>query len=423
MATPIESFLTYDPAAAMPDRRRTVTFLPEPEKRRRLHTIISVDDHLVEPPDTFEGRVARKYADRAPKVISTPNGGQAWLYDNKVLPNVGFNAVVGRPLEEVATDAEPTRFADMRRGTWDVHARIHDMDLNGIYASLNFPSFLAGFGGGRLQTIVSDRDLALATLRAYNEWHLEGWCGAYPDRLISNQIPWLHDPELGAREIERNAARGFRAVTFPETPHELGFPSVHNEYWDPMMRACAETGTVLCLHTGSGGMLPSTAPDAPGDVRGILFGLWCMTTAADWLYSGWPGRYPDLKICLSEGGIGWVPGVIDRLQGRVRQGDVNGTWSSWGGADPGEILRRNFWFCFLDDRTSLKSIDDIGVERVMFEVDYPHADTSWPDSQVFVHEQIRDLPSATQRRLTWQNAAQLFRHPVPAAVQADPNAF
>ena len=122
---------------------RTVTFLPEPARADRRYTVISVDDHIVEPPDTFEGRVPKKFAERAPRVVDTNDGGQTWMYDGHSLPNVGFNAVVGRPVSEYGF--EPARFDEIRRGAWDIHARVKDMDLNGVYASLNFPSFLPGF--------------------------------------------------------------------------------------------------------------------------------------------------------------------------------------------------------------------------------------------------------------------------------------
>ena len=206
--------------AAKTGADKTVTFLPEPERAERRYTLISVDDHIVEPPDTFDGRVARKFADRAPRVVDTDDGGQTWMYDGQSLPNVGFNAVVGRPVSEYGF--EPARFDEMRRGAWDIHERVRDMDLNGVYASLNFPSFLPGFAGQRLQQVTKDRDLAMACVRAWNDWHIEAWAGAYPDRIIPCQLPWLLDPQLGARMIYENAERGFHAVTFTENPAMLG---------------------------------------------------------------------------------------------------------------------------------------------------------------------------------------------------------
>ena len=201
-------------------RRAAVTFLPEPEPRERWATIVSVDDHVVEPPDTFVDRFPTRFRDAAPRVVPTDDGGEAWLWNGELLPNVGFNAVAGRPSSEYGF--EPTRFDEMRRGAWDVQARLADMDVNGVWGSLCFPSFLPGFVGQRLTTWPDDEDLALAAMRAYNDWHLEAWCGAAPDRFIPNQITWLRDPQLAAAEVRHNAARGFRALTFSEAPEKLG---------------------------------------------------------------------------------------------------------------------------------------------------------------------------------------------------------
>ena len=122
-----------------------VTFLPDPDRRSRRFTLISVDDHLVEPPHLFEGRMPARYADLAPRVELDEDGMEYWAYDGQRHYKVGLNAVVGRPMEE--RSFEPSRFDEMRKGAWDIDARVHDMDLNGVYASLNFPSSLPGFAG------------------------------------------------------------------------------------------------------------------------------------------------------------------------------------------------------------------------------------------------------------------------------------
>ena len=156
------------------------------------------------------------------------------MYDGEELPNVGFNAVVGRPVDEYSF--EPVRFDQMRRGAWDIDARIADMDINGVYASVNFPSFLPGFAGQRLQNVTNDVDLAMATVRAWNDWHIDAWAGAYPDRIIPSQIPWLLDADVGADMIRENAVRGFKAVTFPESPIGHGLPSIHSGLLGPVHR-------------------------------------------------------------------------------------------------------------------------------------------------------------------------------------------
>jgi predicted TIM-barrel fold metal-dependent hydrolase len=396
------------------------TFLPEPEKRPRRYTVVSVDDHIVEPPDTFTGRVPARLEDRAPHVVEREDGSEVWVFDGEEIPNVGFNAVVGRPVSEYSF--EPTRFDEMRRGAWDIHARAADMDINGVYASVNFPSFLPGFAGQRLQ-LGHDPELALASVRAWNDWHLEAWAGAYPDRIIPCQIPWLLDPHVGAEEIRRNATRGFKAVTFSEAPQKLGLPSLHSGHWDPMMRACAETGTVVNIHIGSSGTSPATADDAPADTVGVLFFGYAMFAAVDWLYSMIPVRYPDLRICMSEGGIGWVAGLLDRLDHMLSYHDMYGTWTADIGLTPSEVLKRNFWFCAVEDPSSFGQRDRIGVENILLESDYPHCDSTWPNTQEIIHREIGQLPAGEVRRITWQNASELYRHEVPVSVQEDPNSF
>ena len=397
-----------------------VTLLPDPEPAERHFTVISCDDHIVEPPDAFTGRVPAKFADRAPRIVEQEDRSQMWLYDGQLLPNVGFNAVIGRPVDEYSFD--PARFDEMRRGAWDVAARVHDMDLNGIYASLNFPSFLPGFAGQRLQSTTDDRELAIACTRAWNDWMVDAWTGYAPERFIAAQLPLLHDVEAAAAEVRRNAERGVRALTFTEAPHLLGLPSLHTGYWDPLMAACAETGTVVCLHVGSSSTSPAVAEDAPSDAVGALFFAYAMFAAVDWLYSMIPVRFPDLKICLSEGGIGWVAGLIDRLDHMRRYDTMYGTFNDVG-MSPSEVLKRNFWFCAIDDPSSYMQKDIIGVENIMVESDYPHCDSTWPNTQSILHEQLAGLSPSDIERITWRNASELFQHPVPEVVQRDPNAF
>jgi predicted TIM-barrel fold metal-dependent hydrolase len=388
------------------DAPATVTLLPDPEPRPRWATIFSADDHVVEPPDIFVGRFAARFADAAPRVVDTQGGGQAWRWLDQELPNIGFNAVAGRPPEELSF--EPVRFEHMRSGAWDVHARLHDMDLNGVWASVCFPSFLPGFVGQRLTLWPKDDALALAAMRAYNDWHLEAWCGADPTRFVPQQIAYLRDPEVAAAEIRRNADRGFKAVTFSEAPYKLGLPTIHSGHWDPFLAACAETQTVVSLHVGSAGETPTTSADAPPLVIGHLFAASAFTSTVDWLYSGIPVRFPDIRICMSEGGIGWVPGVIDRVE------HVNARNVLDADSPDADLLRRNFWFCALDEPSGFRAADVIGYENIVVESDYPHSDSTWPDTQPLLAAHLADLPVDAQLRICWQNGVELFRHPAPS---------
>jgi len=385
-------------------------FLPEPDPRETYYTIISVDDHLVEPAHMFEGRLPAGLQANAPRIVETPEGHQVWEFEGERYTQVGMNAVAGRRPESVVY--EPFRFEQMRPGCYDVESRVTDMDVCGIWASLNFPSMITGFCG-RVFFSASDRDLGAACVRAWNDWFHEEWYSAHPERIIPLGIAYLADPALAAADIRRNAEMGFRAVSLPERPHRVGLPSLwHREHWDPIIEACVETGTVICVHVGSGGIL--THPDgAPGlQLGSTLFGQLSLHACAEWLWSGHPLRHPDLKIAMSEGGIGWVSMLIDRLDNIVDRSGYGQSWEE----RPADVLRRNFWFCTIDDPHTIDTRHHIGVDNIMVEVDYPHGDSTWPDTQEVLREAWGHIPAAEIRAMCSGNAAGLFRHPLPEVV-------
>ena len=358
---------------------------------------------------------------RAPHVVERGDGSQAWVFEGQELPNVGFNAVVGRPVSEYSF--EPTRFDEMRRGAWDIRARIADMDVNGVYASVCFPSFLPGFAGQRLQQLTDDPELALACVRAWNDWVIDDWAAYAPDRIIPLQLPYLLDPEVGAAEVRRNAERGFKAMTFSEAPHLLGLPSLHSGHWDPIMAACEETDTVVCLHVGSSGTSPATAPDAPSDTIGVLFFGYAMFAAVDWLYSRIPVRFPDLKICLSEGGIGWVAGLLDRLE-HVRKYDaMYGTWNDLS-PQPGRHVPPQL--------LGVRDRRPVGVPAARRDRRREHPrGVRLPARRLHLaahagtpaRRSSPGCPTPRSRASPGRNASELFRHPVPDEVQRDPDAY
>jgi len=133
-------------------------FLPEPAAREVKYTVISVDDHVVEPAHTFEGRLPTALQDRAPRIVETRKGHQVWEFEGQRYTQVGMNAVAGRRPETVKL--EPFRFDQMRPGCYDVDARVHDMDINGVWASVNFPSQITGFCG-RVFFSIPDRELGV----------------------------------------------------------------------------------------------------------------------------------------------------------------------------------------------------------------------------------------------------------------------
>lgn len=394
-----------------PDRVRT--FLPEPEVESLGLTIVSADDHVLEPPDLFEGRVPSRLADAAPKVVEHDDGGEYWLIEGRLEPIRDWNVAAGRATSDWG--GEPARYDELRRGAYDVESRLTDMDLAGVSMSLNFPSAIWGFAG-RVFAHMTDLDLGLACMRAYNDWMIDEWCGAAPDRFIPCQLTWLADAEVAAAEIRRNADRGFRCVSFSENPEKLGFPSIHSGHWEPFFAACAETGTVVNLHVGSSSEIAQPSSDSPHSVANALFGMNSMMATTDWLFSRATVRHPDLRIVLSESGIGWLPGLVDRLDWVDRYRDSVTLRDDWNPADgrPSEVLLRSFWFTSIWDPATFEVIERIGADRVMFEVDYPHPDSSWPDCQTTALEQLRGLSEHDMALITHRNAGALYRcDPVP----------
>lgn len=324
------------------------------------------------------------------------------------MPVLGLEGIAG--WEPGKGHYGPIAFEKLRPGTYRIDDRVRDMDGNGVVASLNFPSAIFGFAGQRFLRM-TDADLGLASMRAYNDWILEGWAGPHPERIIPCQVTWLADPAVAAEEIRRNTARGFKAVAFTENPEKLGLPSIYLPHWDPFLAACEETGTVVNLHVGSSSETMFPSSDSDPAVLGVLFPVNGFAAAADWLFAKVPVRFPGIRIVLSEGGIGWVPILLDRLSYMGRADDRR---SAFGGLTPVEVFRRNFWFTTFSDETTLALRHQIGVDRIMFETDYPHSDSSWPQTQAIVSAQLEGVPQPEADQMTFRNAAALYRHPLPA---------
>jgi len=366
--------------------------------------LVSVDDHLVEPPTLFEGRMPTKFADDAPRIIRQDDGSEVWTFNGAIVPNIGLNAVAGRPREEYGI--EPTAFDEMRPGCYDIHERVKDMNAGGVLGSMCFPSF-PGFAG-RLFATHQDKDLALAVTQAYNDWHIDDWCGSYPGRFIPMALPILWDAELCATEIRRNAEKGCHSVTFTENPATLGFPSFHDEYWDPMWRAASDCGTVISVHLGSSGKITMTADNAPIDVMITLQPMNICSAAADLLWSRVIKEFPDLRFALSEGGTGWIPYFTDRID---RTYEMHHLWTGqdFGTKLPSEVFRERFLTCFISDPIGVKLRHDIGIDNIAWECDYPHSDSSWPHAPEELAEVTAGVPDNEVNKITYENACRWYQ--------------
>ena len=385
-----------------------------------LPRIISVDDHVVEPAHLFERWLPAKHRARGPHqerrgiAGMTTQGGlkydiewdddgeqaDCWFYEDLVYVNKRHVAAVGFSRDEM--EMRPITYDQMRTGCYEPKARVEDMEMNWVEASLCFPTFPRFCGQTFLEA--KDREVALACVHAYNNWMVEEWCGDSGGRLVPLCIVPLWDVELAATEVRRNAARGVRAVCFSEIPFKLGLPSIHDRVWEPFWTACEETSTVVCMHIGSSSQMPATSPDAPPAVQASLSFNNAMASLSDFLFSGVLVRHPQLRLAYSEGQIGWLPYLLERVD------DVWLDHRAWGGVKgvipepPSTYYYRQVYGCFFKDRHGVEAIHRVGVDNATFETDYPHTDSTWPDTKQVAEGLMAGVASDVVYKLMRGNA-------------------
>lgn len=362
--------------------------------------LISVDDHICEPAGMFDQHVPARYRDRAPRVVDEPDGSQQWYYGEIRGRNLGLNAVAGKAPE--LFNVNPTRYEEMRPGCYDVHERVRDMSAGGQLAGLNFPNW-TGFSGQVLHA-GPDRDVNLVMIKAYNDWHVDEWCAAYPERFIPCGILPLFDVDEAAREVRRLASKGCHAVTFSENPAGLGMPSIHSGAWDPLFAACVDEQTVLCCHVGSSSKSASTVPDAPAPVPMNLSSIMAIYTLGDLLWADFWHRFPSLRFALTEGDIGWIPYFLQRAEHTLARHNGWMRHEQPRGLSPAELFRECILCCFIDDAVGVELLDHFNLDNVCWESDYPHSDSSWPHAPENVARLFAGLDDDTVARITHGNA-------------------
>jgi predicted TIM-barrel fold metal-dependent hydrolase len=391
-----------------------------------LPWIISADDHVVEPPNVWTDRLSAADRQVGPRTVQDTcetrydprtrasqyvKGGPGpvvdwWLYEDappKPIPRVV--ACAGLPWDEHTIDA--IAYADMRPGCYDPKARLADMDVVRVERSLCFP-FITRFAG-QLFLEADDKELAARCVRAYNDWMIDEWCGDSGGRLIPLGVVPLWDAELAAAEVRHNAARGMRAITFTEMPSYLGLPSIHDpsRYWDPLFQACDETGTVLGLHIGSGSKMADVSPWAPRAANTALTFSVAQTSLVEWLVSGNLIRFPNLKIVYSESQIGWMPFILERL-------DKVWEHAEYAGMDPivdqppSTYVDGRIYGSFFDDDTGIENRHRIGVSQLVLEVDYPHQDSTWPDTTKIVERLASQVTPEELEQIARTNALEML---------------
>jgi predicted TIM-barrel fold metal-dependent hydrolase len=385
--------------------------------------IISVDDHVIEPPHLWQEWLPARYRDRGPRVVRSPyemvpqqgwpfrpaaSGPMTdwWIYEDLRYAVVAGMASAGRAPEEIGK--QPVSYDEMRPGFYEPKARLDDMDINHVERSLCFPTFPRFCG----QTFheAKDKDLALACVHAYNDWMVDEWCGHSGGRLIPLCLIPLWDLNLAAAEVQRNAARGVRAVAFSELPYRLGLPSVHDRErrLDPFLAACEDTGTVLCIHIGSSSQFLNTSDDAPSSVRMAITTTNAQMSMADWLLSGVLARFPRLKLAFSESQIGWMPFLFERMDRIWQEGNAMSGIPPEMTEPPSSYVAGRVFGCFFADDFGLAVRDHIGIDQITFESDYPHQDTTWPNTRAYAEHAMGDLSQDEVDKVVRGNAMRML---------------
>jgi hypothetical protein len=304
--------------------------------------IVSVDDHVVEPPDLWTSRLPKRYVDTGPRILrkrgfaepfwSPSDDGEwadIWYYEDLMMPFQRMSAAVGLGERRWGT----VTFEELHPGSWQQKERLEAMDENHVEVSLCFPNVLPRFCG---QTFAeaADKELALLCVRAYNDWIIDEWCaGEGRGRLIPLTIVPLWDVRLAVEELRRCAGKGSHAVTFPEDPSALGENTVHS-------------------------ML-------------------------DFVFSATLARFPNLRVAYAEGQIGWLPFVIERAD-RIWMERSDNSFGRNGirlDEPPSHYVRRQVFGCIFDDEAGLDNRYRIGMSQICFEVDYPHSDSTFPHTK------------------------------------------
>jgi predicted TIM-barrel fold metal-dependent hydrolase len=380
-----------------------------------LGWLFSSDDHVLETPDLYRSRMPSKFRDRAARIERTV-GEEFWVIDGARVDANGLEAAAGKPFDTFST--APVHLADMDEAYYDARARLAQMDADGIGVQVLFPSSITQVWGTRWLRN-PDREFALASVRAYNDWIFEEWRGIAAERFIPAILLPLWDVREAVAEAERMAGLGAKAVSLNSggLPH-LGFPHMNDPYWDPLWSAFAATGIVVCNHIEgvdralSGGS--SAFRHEFDDVKqplapfASLSALNAMTATAEYVFSPVFRKYPDLQFVLTECGIGWVPFILQKAR------HVWTRQRAWAGPmddlDPVEIFRRNISVSFIDDSVGIEIRNRIGVDRILWENDYPHTDCNFPNARQSLRAQLAGLDPAEVAAIAHGNAERIFRH-------------
>jgi len=361
------------------------------------HRIYSCDDHLdiySLPRDLWSKRLPEKLREAGPRVVER-GGRHLWITGDRVLGISG--TYPGMATERGAEPDDGFRASSPE-------LRMKDMEADGIHASIVYgPGALTGFP-------IDDPELKRAVIRVWNDWAAEEFNSYLPDRLSALAALPTTSVEDAVAELQRCVALGHRGVLF--NAHDVSDLLELGTQWEPLWAAAAEAGVPFSFHIGGGGNV-QLPPDANFEQHawqiatyGAAIPLQLDEPLAVMIYSGVLERHPGLKLVLAEAGIGWLPYFLHRLDATFEKHCVGkpGTIKT----RPTELFQRQVWSTFEEEPLGTQLIPLVGVDRVMWACDYPHPDSTWPNSRKAIDEALGSLGDDAIRKVTGETCRNLY---------------
>jgi len=378
--------------------------------------VISADSHAMEPADLWTSRLDAKLRDKAPRVVETSKGHLFSAPGVRPFPVAGGFGI-GKSGDDLKQHLKKG-YEAARPSGWDPAERLKDQDVDGVSAEVIYTTLGMSLFG------LSDVELQQACFRAYNDWVNE-YASHNRKRLYPIALISLEDPAAGARELERCAKLGLRgAMIWGSPPREK--PYFASDY-DPFWAAAQELGMPLSLHVVTGKKentakaRPDGAParsmlDADDDSHGpapfLLNAMGAVHSVQkslqQMIFGGVLDRFPALKVVSAENDSGWVAHFMYRLDHVYEKFGV--MWDKVGlKLKPSEYVRRNVWVTFQDDMIGPMTWRYFGADNYMWASDFPHADSTWPNSLKVIAKDFEGIPDDVTRKMTCDNAAKLYR--------------
>ncbi len=352
--------------------------------------VISADSHVVEEPDLWVKRMDKRFRSRAPHMVSGSDQ-DVFYCEGQPPGNLGLLGSAGRKPEELGG---LKKFSDNRRGGYDPEARLKDMKNDGVEAEVLYPTI--GFRMFRL----TDPEFQAACFQAYNDW-LADLCKTHPDRLKGLALISLADIEGAIGELKRGQQIGLSGgmiAIYPEETRPYSDP-----YYEPFWAAAEALGMPISLH-----ILTATnkAPFETFTVDYASISNWAQRSLAAMIFSGVFERHPRLRVVCAEADIGWVANFLQRIDHAMRKhGPRMGLKLA---RMPGEYFRQSVRATFMSDLAGVRTWDLIGPECIMWSSDYPHTDSTWPNSQQVISREFAGVPAEAKRKILAENAAALY---------------